>query len=110
MNLGEEMIYLCYELQSIVQGQGPRGKKETETMKKYCSLTWFWWLASPALYITQDDQQSSGGTTHSGIGSPTSIINQSVKCHTDLPIGQFVEVKFSIAVPFFFQVTLDCAD
>lgn len=77
---GEERVYLAYRLQSIIRGMQGRNKRQEPRGNRsrghgWMILTDFLSLFS---YIPQD-YLPKDGTTHSGVGPFTSVVNQKKK-------------------------------
>jgi hypothetical protein len=85
-NLERKEFILAYSLRSIVQGTQSRSP-ECQELKQRPWRSAAYWIAHLAV-LYKPGPPTQGGTAHSSLGPPTSIINQE-DAPTDLSTGQF---------------------
>lgn len=95
-NLERKEFILAYSLRSIVQGTQSRSP-ECQELKQRPWRSAAYWIAHLAV-LYKPGPPTQGGTAHSSLGPPTSIMNQET-VPTDLPPGLPNGGTVSVKVP-----------
>lgn len=93
--LGEDMGYFVLQLPGHTHHMGSSGQDtqgrsleaaaEAEAMEKCCLLTWFSWLAQPALLMPTGHQHQWACVVHPQWPGPSQTNHSSSLCPTGLP-------------------------